>query len=124
MEQSIFKSVKRFVNISQDDDSFDEDLLIHINAAFALLHELGVGPSDGFVVNDDTSTWGSFITNIPQQNRVKNFVCLKARLDFDPPSMSFLLKAKEEQITELAHRISMHREGELWESRNPTPVEN
>lgn len=113
MEQSILKSTKKFVNVALDDDAFDDDILMHVNAAFALLNELGVGPDEGFAIESDVPVWGSFVTDLPQLQRVKQFVYLKTRLSFDLPGPTAHVKAMEEQLLEITHRISMHREGQV-----------
>lgn len=118
MEQSILKSTKTFVNVMPTDDAFDLDILMHINGAFALLNELGVGPDEGFVVEDDGPTWASFTTDIPQQSRVKSLVLLMTKLKFDAPPPAAHLNAMNDQIKELTSRISMHREGKEWVNPN------
>jgi hypothetical protein len=61
MEQSILKSTKKILNLSVDDTSFDLDILTHINSAFSHLHQLGIGPEAGFVVEDADKEWSDFL---------------------------------------------------------------
>ena len=53
---SILDSVKKVLNQGADDDFFDPDILMHINTVFSTLHQLGVGPEDGFAIEDDAAT--------------------------------------------------------------------
>lgn len=45
--ESILTSIKKMLGISKEYTHFDEDLIMHINAALAVLGQLGVGPSIG-----------------------------------------------------------------------------
>jgi hypothetical protein len=112
--QSILNSVKKVVGLSEFDYSFDLDILMHINSTFATLTQLGVGPDEGFEVEDESAQWVSFLGTDKQYNFVKSYVYLKVRMLFDPPSTSFLLDAYHKQIDELTFRISVLREGEKW----------
>lgn len=115
MEQSILKSTKKLLLIG-DDDSFDLDVMTHINSAFSTLTDLGVGPADGFVIEDEDAVWDDFLSSGDkvQTSQIKTFVLLRSRLGFDPPSTSYLLTSAENQVTELLARISMRRENVEW----------
>jgi hypothetical protein len=117
MEQSILTSTKKALHIGPDDDSFDLDVMIHINSAFSTLHDLGVGPEEGFSIEDATSEWDNFLPideDKVQHAQVKTFVILSSRLAFDPPSSAYLLTASQAQLAELTSRISMRRENAKW----------
>ena len=55
MEQSILKSTKKILGIAEDYTVFDLDIITHINSAFSTLTQLGVGPVEGFIIEDDTA---------------------------------------------------------------------
>lgn len=115
MEQSILKSTKQVLHLNVADDSFDLNIITMINSAFSDLNDLGVGPANGFAIDDDTALWSAFISDDPVQlNQVKTFVLLKARLIFDPPSTSYLVDSAQRQLAELTSRISMRRENKAW----------
>lgn len=115
MEQSILISTKKVLQIGDDDESFDLDVITHINSAFSTLNDLGVGPPDGFDIEDDEAVWGDFLTDDNVQlNRVKTFVLLQARLLFDPPATTFHLAAAQKQLEEVTWRLSVKREGSDW----------
>lgn len=113
MENSILKSVKYVLGIEPDDESFDNDVLMHINSAFGTLNQLGIGPPDGFEIEDDTTEWSAFLGSDLRLNPVKTYVCLRVRLLFDPPSTSFGIAAMQDQIKEMEVRLNIHREGLL-----------
>jgi hypothetical protein len=115
VETSILKSTKKILGIEADYTAFDLDVITHINSAFSTLTQLGIGPINGFMIEDDTATWGDFLgTSDLQLNNVKTYVYLKVRLVFDPPQTSFHLQAIKDQIQELEWRINVHREETAW----------
>jgi hypothetical protein len=93
---------------------FDLDIITHINSAFSTLTQLGVGPAEGFMIEDATAVWSDFIGDDIQYNSVKSYVFLRVRLLFDPPATSYLIAAYEKQIQELEWRLSVLREGTEW----------
>ena len=112
MEESILQSTKKVLGIHPDDDSFDLDVMTHINSAFSILHQLGVGPVDGFFIEDEGPTWTDFVNEpLPIMNEVKTCVYLRVRMLFDPPTTSFLINSMERQIVEHEWRLSVMREG-------------
>lgn len=114
MSDSILDSVKKTLNLSPDYDVFDQDLLIHINSAFSTLNQLGIGPVNGFMIEESETTWDAFLGSDPRLNNVKTYVFLRVRLLFDPPTTSFLIEAIKKQIEELEWRINVQREDEQW----------
>jgi hypothetical protein len=117
METSILNSVKKILGLQSTDTPFDEMVLTHINTAFSTLYQLGVGPSGGFAIEDDTLTWDDFITgDISIVNACKTYIYLRVRLLFDPPPTSFALASMKEQLTEYEWRISVLREEANWTS--------
>jgi hypothetical protein len=119
MEQSILKSTKKVLHIGPDDESFDLDVMTHINSAFSDLHDLGVGPAEGFGIEDDAAVWDDFSSDAVERNRVKTFIFLKVRLLFDPPATTFHLKAQQDQLDEVTWRLSVGRESTEWVDPDP-----
>ena len=103
-ELTILQSVKKQIGIVPEYDAFDDQLLMFINAAFATLHQLGVGPEEGFLVEADTD-WDDYIST-ERLNFIKSYVYMKVRVMFDPPSSSFALDALNKQIAEYEWRIN------------------
>lgn len=121
MEPSILISVKKILGLDAADTSFDLDVLTHVNNAFSTLHQLGLGPSDGFMVEDDTAVWADYGEVDRILNQVKTYVYLKTRIAFDPPTTSYLIGALEKQIQEHEWRLNSIREETDWV--DPTPVD-
>lgn len=117
MEQSILIGTKQTLNIPADYDAFDYDIISHINAVFFQLAELGLGPAEGFMIEDETTTWSDFPIPISQLNAVRSLVFLKVRLLFDPPATSFGIDAMERQIKQFEWMLNAARENLI-----PIPV--
>ena len=104
---SILTSVKKIIGISEEDESFDTDLIIHINSVLMILNQLGVGPEDGFSITDKSAVWTDLIGDNKFIEAVKTFVGLKVRLIFDPPTSSAVLDSINKTISELEWRINV-----------------
>ena len=120
--ESILTSVKKGVGgLLEEDESFDSDLILHINTVFSKLTQLGVGPNEGFSISDKSSTWNDFIGSDARMNMVKSFVILSVRMLFDPPTSGSVSKAFEEQIAEYEERLRIQAEyknDEVGENEN------
>lgn len=121
MAQSILTSVKKVLGIPETDPSFNPDIVMHINSVFAILNQVGIGPEDGFVIEDDGPTWDDFVTNVKMAS-VQTYVYLRVRLLFDPPTTSFVIDSFKRQIDEIEWRLNVVREGESWVDPDPSPV--
>ena len=104
---SILPSVKKIIGISEEDESFDTDLIMHINSVLMILNQLGVGPEDGFSITDKSSVWTDVIGDNKLIEATKTFVGLKVRLIFDPPTSSAVLDSINKTISELEWRINV-----------------
>lgn len=105
MIESILDSVKQTLGLSVTDTSFDQSLLIFINAVLFDLREMGIGPTAGFSVSSKNDTWTSFIGTSPFVGILPGFVGLKVRLLFDPPTTSYLNDNILKQIDQMAYRL-------------------
>ena len=57
---SIFMTIKRLVNIDPEEMAFDTQIGMFINEEFMTLHQLGIGPDEGFHVSDAGTKWTDF----------------------------------------------------------------
>jgi hypothetical protein len=105
MENSILISTKKILSLPETYTPFDLDIVTHINAAFSSLDQLGVGPAGGFFIEDEAQSWEDIGLPSNQLNMVRSYVYLKARMLFDPPTLSFLIEAMNEQIHEYEWRL-------------------
>lgn len=106
-QKSILTSIKKLLGLPEEYDVFDTDIIIHINSAFSTLNQLGVGPPEGFFIEDATEQWGMFLGDETQINSVKTYVYIKVRLLFDPPTTSFAIDSLKKQADELEWRLNV-----------------
>ena len=103
----ILTSVKKLLGIAEEYTQFDTDILIHINSVFLTLHELGVGPDEGFAI-DEYTTWTDYISdNTLLLNAVKTYMYLKVKMLFDPSLTSSVTDLMKEEVKELEWRMNV-----------------
>lgn len=109
-DDSILDGTKKALGLDPEDTSFDADLIMHINTVFFTLQQLGVGPSTGGFVDDNTALWSEF--EGPDNIRaVRSYVYIRVRLLFDPPGTSFAIESLKKQAEELEWRLNVQMEG-------------
>ena len=104
---SILTSIKKLLGITEEYDHFDQDIIMHINSIFMILTQMGVGPSEGFTIEDDTSVWTDFIQDKNNIEAVKSYIYLKVKLLFDPPTGQAATEATNRLISELEFRLNI-----------------
>jgi hypothetical protein len=110
MSSSILTSTKKVLGISEEYTAFDVDVIMHINSVFTTLNELGIGPVEGFQIEDASTTWEDYLDAEMNFNSVKSYMYLRVRLLFDPPNTSYLINALKEQAKEMEWRLNVVRE--------------
>lgn len=105
LSDSILISVKKVLGISEEYNHFDADIIMHINTAFMVLNQIGVGSIYGFTIESSEEVWSDLTENIEILSAIKTYVYLYVRSIFDPPSSSFVLTSMKEQMEELKWRI-------------------
>lgn len=105
--ESILISIKKLLGIVQEYEHFDDDLIMHINSVLMILTQLGVGPTEGFIIEDDSATWEDFIQDETKLNLVKSYVYLRVKQLFDPPISSVMVEAMNRQINEFEWRLNI-----------------
>lgn len=103
--ESILTSIKKLLGIAEEYEHFDPDLIMHINSVFSILTQLGVGPSEGFSIEDKNAVWSDFILEKSKIECVKSYIHHKVKLLFDPPLGSAVIDSMERTIKELEWRI-------------------
>ena len=110
--ESILTSIKKLLGIEEDYEHFDPEIIMHINTVLGDLNQLGVGPSEGFTIEDETATWMDFIPDSTpvKLDGVKSYIYMRVKLLFDPPSSSSVLASYERQIEKLEWRLNFATE--------------
>lgn len=105
--ESILTSIKKLLGIAEEYTHFDSDITMHINSVLMILNQMGVGPEEGFFIEDASATWEEFISDITKIQAVKSYVHLKVKLLFDPPLSSAVMEATNRLISELEFRLNV-----------------
>lgn len=117
MENSILTSTKKILGVAANYTTFDPDIITHINAALSSLNQLGIGPTLGFGIEDDSAVWAELTLPLNQLSMVRAYIYMKVRMMFDPPTTSFHIEAMNKQIAEFEFRLNVNRENLI-----PQPV--
>lgn len=104
---SILTSIKKLLGIAEDYEHFDQDLIIHINSVLSILTQLGVGPSEGFSIEDENATWNDFIPEDKRLSSIRSYVYMKVKLLFDPPLSSSVMESMNRMISEFEWRLNV-----------------
>lgn len=107
---SILTSIKKLLGIAEDYEHFDQDLIIHINSVLSVLTQLGVGPSEGFSIEDENATWNDFIPEDKRLSSIRSYVYMKVKLLFDPPLSSSVMESMNRMINEFEWRLNVTAE--------------
>lgn len=110
MTESILTSIKKLLHMGEDYTAFDADVIIHINTVFMTLHQLGVGPEEGFRIEDKYSTWDEFIEDEDNLDAVKTYIYLNVKLVFDPPLNASVMESMKQLIDKYEWRLTVQAE--------------
>jgi hypothetical protein len=113
MEDSILKTTKKLLGLGDDYTPFDLDVIIHINTALSTLHDLGIGPANGFAISSESEKWVDFLGDDPRMSPAKSYVFLKVKHIFDPPTTGYLVQAHADIMKELEWRLNAIRESDI-----------
>lgn len=104
---SILTSIKKLIGIDESYEAFDDQLIMYINTVFMTLKQLGVGPTDGYFIEDAYDSWSDYLDGDDDKLRsVRTYVGLKVKMMFDPPSSSIVADAMNNSIAELEWRLN------------------
>jgi hypothetical protein len=101
------------LGITAEYTHFDVDIIMHINSVFADLSQMGVGPANGFYIEDASTLWDDYLSDSTLLNAVKSYMYLRVKLLFDSNSIgSSTLAAYERQIAQWEWRLNIQGETE------------
>lgn len=107
LTDSILDTVKKQLGYPKELTNFDVDIIVCINAAFAVLQQIGFGPKNGFVIISSDETFGDYVNDDAAVSMVQMFLYLKTKLGFDPPSSSFVLESVKSMADEYQFRLQV-----------------
>ena len=104
--QSVLNSVKDICGIHPTNSDFDRDLIPAINSVLFILYQEGLADKS-YRINDELTTWGDILLNGQSPEAISTiieWVGLRTKLIFDPPTSSSLMDALKQNIDELEWR--------------------
>lgn len=107
LSDSILSSVKKLIGISEDDESFDLDVMLNINAASSTLFQLGVLEKP-YTVTSKEDLYEDLIPGGSEDvvNQIKMYFVYKVRLGFDYSTLSgAMIEVLKEMIKESEWRL-------------------
>ena len=112
--ESILTSIKKGIGILESQTDFDPEIILHINSVFGDLAQMGVGPSNGFYIEDSRAIWDDFIEDDLLLQAVKSYMTLRVKILFDPGSVGpSTLTAYENQIKQWEWRLNVAAEAKF-----------
>ena len=103
---SILNSIKKLLLISEDDTSFDVDIIMHINSVISILYQLGIPSADGFTITGADETWKQLIGDYPNLDMIRSYVYLKVKLLFESGTNNAVIESTNRVANELEWRIN------------------
>lgn len=106
MENSILNTIKSMLlGSGMDVTDFDTDLIVFINSTLSNMIQFGVSDKQ-FRITGPSETWDQLITNENILASVKEYIYIRAKLLFDPPTSSIVMEAYKEILKEDEWRIT------------------
>lgn len=119
----ILATIKKALGISKEDDSFDVDLLLYINATLFVLSQLGLDEADTTPIISETTTWVELLGSRTDLEVVKTYMTFRVKNMFDPPTNSAAAQAYNNIISELEWRINNLKTNKGVITGEPTPTD-
>lgn len=107
LSDSILSSVKKLIGISEEDASFDLDIIFNVNAASSTLYQLGVLKKP-YTVTSKEDTYGDLLPDGSEDviNQIKMYFVYKTRLGFDSSTLSgTVIEVIKDMIRETEYRL-------------------
>ena len=112
---SILETTKKLLGLAKAYDSFDTDIIIHINTVFSNLTQMGIGPEEGFTITGYSETWDQFITSSElKTQQAKSYMALKVKTLFDPSANGNVSEAIKNSISEMEYRLYVEEENSRY----------
>lgn len=113
ISESILLSVKKLVGLSEEDLSFDLDVMLNINAASSTLFQLGVLQTP-FTVTSKEDTYADMLPGGTADviNQIKMYLVYKTKLGFDTSGMT-------SSVIDVLKGLASEAEWRLMTSANP-----
>lgn len=107
MDSSILTDIKKMLGIGEEYTAFDTDIIVNINAAIGTLNQMGIGV-DEFYLTSGSQTWSQLL-GVKRYGfqLIKQYIYLKVKTVFDPPTSGVVLESYNNLIYELNCRLKL-----------------
>lgn len=124
-DKSILTTIKKLLGLTEEYTAFDTDIIVHINTVLTNLIQMGVGPVNGFMIEDSSKKWSDFVPNdkLLFVQQLISYVYIKVRLLFDPPANTNLVDSLKANASELEFRLYSEHLKEVIASEVVEPIE-
>lgn len=110
MEDSILITIKKLLGISADYTAFDVDVIVAINSALMALYQIGVGNASKHMITGYDDSWSLILNDSIDLESAKEYVYIKTRLIFDPPTSSSMVDAMNSMASEIEWRLNVQND--------------
>ena len=110
MATKILTSIKLQLGIAESTTNFDPQIMMGINTAISALTQIGIGPTEGFLLTTGDEVWEDFLSEEGKFISVPTYIYCKTKLLFDPPANQTLLNMLQKQADELEWRLRTENE--------------
>lgn len=116
-EESILKTIRNYIGLDKEDNSFDGELLTYINLSISELHQAGL--SSYVYVSGPEQTWSSLLRETTTElyneilGSVISYIGLKVKILFDPPApntQNIMKSVTEECIWRISVAYTRHKD--------------
>ena len=106
---NVLQTIKKVLGIANEDPSFDHDIILYINSAIGILHQLGVSEDITDMIIDQDTSWTELFGERDDLEIVKTYIGFMVKRMFDPPTNSAAIGALDRMISEFEWRINNMR---------------
>lgn len=108
--RNVLNTVKRLVGgIDEENKIYDVDLLLLSNSVLLELAQNGVKFKTRRITEE--TTWDDLLDSKSLESDVAAYISQKVKIEFDPPSNSFVIDAMKKNMDEALWRINFEMEG-------------
>ncbi len=104
--ESILNSVKKFIGIDAAYEHFDPEIIMLINSTFATLDQIGLDSE--FKIDSKDTVWSDYVEDSNLQSLIREYMCIKVKMTFDPNASGSISQAYKDRISELEWRINAY----------------
>ena len=106
---NVLETIKKVLGVAESDTSFDHDIILYINSAIGILHQLGVSEDLTDIIIDQDTSWTEMFGERDDLEIVKTYIGFRVKSMFDPPTNSAAIEALNRIISEFEWRINNMR---------------